>query len=196
MIRSIRYSVVAGVACLAGALGLTFALAAPPGGTKAAVEFTLTASSRSPSAIASGCTSAKWLPPTTSTTARPRSRVPRSLHGPRELRPLREDRQVPRRHRDHQGTQQRRGQGGDQRQGLLPGRLHRPGGLDQGLETLQGRARLVGLLQLRPQVSAQGGGGEELRQPRATSATRTTPRPTGSSASITRPCVRRPPHSK
>ena len=34
---------------------------------------------------------------------------------------------------------------------------------DQGLEALQGRARQLGLLQLRPQVSAQGGGGEERR---------------------------------
>jgi Cytochrome P460 len=40
MIRWNRYGVIAGVACLAGAAGLTFALAAPPGGTTAAVEFT------------------------------------------------------------------------------------------------------------------------------------------------------------
>ena len=32
---------------------------------------------------------------------------------------------------------------------------------DQGLEALQGRARQLGLLQLRPQVSAQGGGVQE-----------------------------------
>ena len=48
-----------------------------------------------------------------------------------------------------------------QRQWLLPGRVHGPGGHDQGLEALQGRARQLGLLQLRPQVSAQGGGGQE-----------------------------------
>jgi hypothetical protein len=40
MIRWDRFGVIAGVACLAGAAGLTFALAAPPGGTTAAVEFT------------------------------------------------------------------------------------------------------------------------------------------------------------
>ena len=45
--------------------------------------------------------------------------------------------------------------------GYFHGRLHRPGGVDQGLEALQGRARQLGLLQLRPQVPAQGGGGEE-----------------------------------
>ena len=47
-------------------------------------------------------------------------RVPLRLHGPGELRPLREDRRVPRRHRADQGTHRRRRQGGGQRQWLLP----------------------------------------------------------------------------
>ena len=46
----------------------------------------------------------------------------------------------------------------DQRQRLLPRRLHGVGGLDKGLEALQGRARQLGLLQLRPQVPARSGG--------------------------------------
>ena len=80
-----------------------------------------------------------------------------------ELRRVREDRQVPGRHRPDQRTQQRRLKEVAQRQRLLPRRVHRPGGHDQGLEVLQGRAGQLGLLQLRPQVSAQGGGGEERR---------------------------------
>ena len=48
--------------------------------------------------------------------------------------------------------------------GYFMGDFTRPGGVDQGLEALQGRARQLGLLQLRPQVPAQGGGGEERRR--------------------------------
>src|SRR3954453_24027205 len=89
-------------------------------------------------------------------------RVPLGLHGPRELRRVREDREVPGRHRPDQRTQQRRRKESAQRQWLLPGQVHGLGGHDQGLKALQGRARQLGLLQLRPQVSAQGGGVKEL----------------------------------
>ncbi len=195
MLGSNRSRVTAGVAVLVGIAGLSFVLAGAaaargPGGAGRVHPGREAQEARRLPQV--GLRRHAADPQRAQRRRGPVPRLPRRLHRPGELRPLREDRRVPRRHRDDQGTRRHRGQGGDQRQGLLHGRLHRPGGVDQGLEAVQGRAGQLGLLQLRPPLPAEGRGDEAERRRRATRATRPAPRRTTSSASSTPSCVRRP----
>ena len=199
---SSRTSMTTMVTVLVGIAGLIFILAragapiagAEPAARGAVVEFTPDGKLKRPVGYRNGCTSAQSV-------------TPNDLNGGKALFPEFHAIYIdPESFAEYEKTGKFRDgtvlvkelssvgiQGNDQRQWLLPGRLHGLGGLDQGLEALQGRARQLGLLQLRPQVPAQGGGVQEALPPRATSATRTTPRRMiGSSPRTTPSCVRRP----
>ena len=196
MLGSFRSNVTVGIAVLVGIAGLSYVLAAsaaPPGGTTAAVEFTADGKLKQPVGYR------KWVYVGEVVT-------PNDLNdGEATFPEFHSVYMDPESFAEYEKT-------GKFRDGTVlikelssVGSKKAPSGNGYfqgeftGLEaTIKDSKRFkdepgnVGLLQLRPQVSAQGGGGEERRQPRATSATRTTPRRTGSSASTTPSCVQRP----
>ena len=185
-------NVIVGVAVLVGIAGLSYVLAVRPRrpkGGRPLVEFTPDGKLKRPVGYR------QWVYVGTSLT-------PNDLNGgeatfpefhavyidPESFAALREDRRVPRRHRDDQGTHQRRRQGGDQRQGLLHGRVH---------AAWRRRSRTRSASRTSPASGPTSASATSIRSrrrrrrtlpPRATSATRTTPRRTGSSASTTPSC--------
>ena len=165
MLGSFRSNVTAGIAVLVGIAGLSYVLAAsaaPPGGTTAAVEFTADGKLKRPVGYR------KWV--YVGEVVTPNDMNDGEATFP-EFHSVYMD---PESFAEYEKTGKYRDgtvlikelssvgvKESAQRQWLLPRRVHGPGGHDQGLEALQGRARQLGLLQLRPQVSAQGGGVQE-----------------------------------
>ena len=168
MLGSYRSSVTAGIAVLIGIAGLSYVLAgaaAPPDGPAALVEFTPDGKLKQPVGYR------KWVYVGTPLT-------PNDLNGGEA--PFPEFHAVyidPESFAHYEKTGEFRdgtvmvkelisvgAKEATSGKGYFMGDFTRPGGVDQGLEAVQGRARQLGLLQLRPQVPAQGGGGEERRR--------------------------------
>ena len=197
MLGSFRSNVTVGIAVLVGIAGLSYVLAAsaaPPGGTTAAVEFTPDGKLKRPVGYRNWVYVGEVVTPNDMNDGEATFPEFHSVYmDPESFAEY----EKTGKYRDGTVLVKELSSVGikesAQRQWLLPGRVHRPGGHDQGLEALQGRARQLGLLQLRPQVSAQGGGVQErCRRVQPVPSGQRSRRMIGSSASTTPSCVRRP----